>query len=820
MLSLLAALAMTRAAGFAPAAPVSAAKDPAIESRIDQDLAKLSLQDKLDLIGGVDGFYIRDEPKIGTPRIKMSDGPVGVRNDGDTTAYPAGVCLAATWDPAMATAFGAGIGRDARSRGVHIWLGPGVNLARIVQNGRNFEYLGEDPLLAATQAVNIVKAAQAQGIVTTVKHFAANNHENDRFEDSSDVDERTLRELYLRAFEKTVVDGGTWAVMCSYNKINGTYTSENSWLLQDTLKKDWGFKGVLMSDWGAVHSTEGAAKNGMDLEMPSGYFMNPTTLTPLVQNGTVPMADIDDKVRRILRLIYANGFDKRPQQISSIPRDDPQNARTALQIAREGTVLLKNSNGLLPLSRARVKKILVLGPNATPAVTGGGGSSYTHPFHSLSVLDAVKAAAGPNVEVDYVPVMGDSVLEAVKAMQLDGPVHAEYWDNKDLQGPSVISRDETAIDHEWLTQPDKPILKVGFSARYTARFKVPEAGTYLLLSREDDGARVWVDGNLAIDDWMDHAATTRVTRIRFDQPGEHNLKVEFYDAGGEAIIQVGLVPFENAFEKSLPPGLIESADAVIAAVGFNGASEGEGQDRPFQLPYLQERLLQTLVSRSNKVIVLNHSGAGVDMSRWVDKAGAILQEWYPGENGNQAVAEILFGDTNPSGKLPTTFPLSLSGTYYADAYPPVDHHVVYKEGLLIGYRWFDTKGQSPLFPFGFGLSYTTFALSGLKVAAHGDHVTASVVVRNTGKAAGAEVVQAYVGKPDSRVERPTRELKAFQRVMLQPGESKRVTMTIDPYWLSYWDVSNHKWAIEPGSYTLWIGTSSRDLTAKAEFALK
>ncbi len=791
-----------------------------VERKVEKGLAQLSLEEKLQLIGGQDAFYIRAIPKLGLPKIKMSDGPVGVHNDGKTTAYPAGVMLAASWDPIMASRFGTAIGHDARSRGVHVWLGPGVNLARIVQNGRNFEYLGEDPLLSAVNATAIVKAVQAEGVVPTVKHYAANNHENDRNSDSSDVDERTLRELYLRAFEKSVVDGGAWAVMCGYNKINGTYCSENSWLLQKTLKSDWKFKGVLMSDWGAVHSTVGAAKNGMDLEMPSGEFMNPKTLTPLVQDGTVPLAAIDDKVRRILRLAYSMGFDKRAQELPSIPRDDPKSAAVALQIAREGTVLLKNSDNILPLSRTKIKKILVVGPNADPAITGGGGSSYTTPFNSISILEAVKKAAGPNVQVDYIPVLGDSIRAALKSIQLDGPVHAEYWDNPNLDGPSVITRDEKTIDHQWLDQPSKPVQgKGGFSARYTAHVVVPAAGTYLLMSRNDDGVRVSIDGNLAIDDWNDHGASVKATRIRFDVPGEHDLKVDFYDHGGEAIVQVGMLPLDSALQKDLPAGSVESADAVIAAVGFNPGSESEGQDRSFELPYVQELLLQQLVSRSNKVIVLNHSGAGVDMSHWVDKAAAIMQDWYPGQNGNQAVAEILFGDLNPSGKLPTSFPRTLENTYYADAYPPIKNHIAYTEGLLIGYRWFDTKNQDPLFPFGFGLSYTSFKLSGLKVSARGDKVTATVTVQNAGQRAGAEVVQVYVGKPDSKLPRPTRELKAFSRVELKPGEKKQVTMTIDPYWLSYWNVGARKWSIEPGAYSLWVGTSSRDLTAKAGFKL-
>jgi beta-glucosidase len=800
-----------------------AAKTPgvdsaAIEARVADTLAKMTLDQKIQYIAGVDGFYVNGFPDLGIPRLKMSDGPVGVRNDGPTTAYPAGVNLAAAWDPDLAYRFGTGIGRDARSRAVHIWLGPGVNLSRVPQNGRNFEYLGEDPLLSGRNAAQIVRGVQDQGVVATVKHFAANNHENDRMVDSSDVDERTLRELYLRPFECAVRFGGAWAVMCAYNKLNGTYCSENGWLLNTVLKQDWGFKGVLMSDWGAVHSTLGPATNGLDLEMPGPDFTTKDNLKPLMDSGQVKVSDIDDKVRRILRLTYSMSYDKRPQLNANIPRDDPKNAAVALQIAREGTVLLKNQNNLLPLDRSKVKRILVVGPDAEPAVTGGGGSSYTQPFNSLSIVDALKKVAGPGVQIDYRPVLGNSIKAAIASTKFDGAIHAEYWDNPDLKGPSVITRDEDTIDHEWLTQPVKPIQsQIGFSARYIGKLVVPVTGKYLLLARNDDGMRVFIDGNLAIDDWNDHGATTHAVPVQFDVAGEHELKVEYYDRGGEAIAQVGLAQLEGALERDLPTGSVEDADAVIAAIGFGPSAEGEGQDRPFELPYLQRQLMDNLVSRSSKVIVLNHSGAGVDLSPWADKSGAILQDWYPGENGNQGVAEILFGDTNPSGKLPTSFPKTLAGTYYETAYPPKDHHLAYTEGLNIGYRWLETNHVEPLFPFGFGLSYTTFKLSNLHVKKHGSAVIATLTLQNTGARAGAEVVQAYTSKPDSKLTRPAIELKAFQRVALKPGEKRQVTLTLEPYWLSYWNLAGHKWAIEPGQYQLQVGTSSKDLPLTAAF---
>ncbi|HWD38942.1 MAG TPA: glycoside hydrolase family 3 C-terminal domain-containing protein [Fimbriimonas sp.] len=791
-----------------------------VEQKVLTTLGQMTLDEKIDILSGVDGFNERGVPRLGVPKLLFSDGPVGVRNFGPTTAYPAGVCLAAAFDPELANRFGVAIGRDARSRGVAAWLGPGVNLSRVPQNGRNFEYLGEDPYLASRTVVGIIKGVQSQGVVATVKHYAANNHENDRMVDSSEVDERVLRELYFKPFEAAVREANVWAVMCAYNKLNGVYCSENPFLLKQVLRNDWGFRGVLMSDWGAVHSTLPALKGGLDLEMPGPEFITREKVKPLLDDGQLKMIDIDEKVANILRMTYGMGFDKRHQKDPSIPADDPANEQAALQVAREGTVLLKNK-GVLPLSTRRPLHILVVGPNADPAVTGGGGSSYTTPAEKVSLLEAVKKYAGTNAKVDFRPLMSDYVDRALSFRGFTAPgdgsrrgLLMERFNNQRLSGTPAESRVVRGIR---IRQDGEGQGQTHYSVRWTGNATFDQTGTFLAAARSDDGIRVYLDDKLIIDDWNDHGEKVDTAPVKVEKGRTYKVRVEFYQAEGEAIAQFGFAPMNEDWRQDIPAGEIENADAIIAAVGFGPATESEGQDRPFVLPGVQEDVLEKLVALNPRVIVVNNSGAGVDMSKWVDKAGGILQAWYPGGIGNLAIGEILFGLTNPSGKLPTTFPRTLKGTYYEAAYPPVNHKLAYKEGLLIGYRWFDTHNVAPLFPFGFGLSYTTFRFSHADLEPDRAHGTAvmKVTVENTGRRDGAETVQVYVHARDSKVARPEKELKGFARVFLKAGERKDVFVPIKVSDLSYWDTPGHKWVSEPGRYDVMVGDSSRNLPLKS-----
>ncbi|CAN5583456.1 glycoside hydrolase family 3 C-terminal domain-containing protein [soil metagenome] len=777
------------------------AQDP-VEKRVEDTLAKMTLDEKVGMISGTDGFYIRGIERLGLPRLKMSDGPAGVRNYGPTTAYPAPVSLAATWDPALAQQFGVAIGRDARSRGVHIWLGPGMNLDRSPQNGRNFEYLGEDPWLASRMAVGIVKGVQSQGVVATIKHYVANDHEDDRNNDSSDVDERTLRELYLRPFEASVKEGGAWALMSSYNLVNGVHMSENATLINEVLKKEWGFQGVHMSDWGGTHSTVAALKNGLDLEMPGGDWFRLDQVKPLVEKGEIPQATIDDKVRRILRMEFAMGFPDRPQEDATIPKDDPANAEKALQIAREGIVLLKNEGNLLPLKPEG--KVILVGPNASAAVTGGGGSAYTRPFASVTVADAIKARAKGEVVVRA----SEAATEKAFAFSDFSGVKAEYYANRDLSGTPKATLDVAAPN---LTNLPAGIGPNDYSVRWTGKFNAAQAGAYLLTTKSDDGVRLWVDDKPIIEEWHDRGADTDVRSIRLTA-GSHTFRLEYYQRRGLAALQFGLLSLDEVVRSNTPENLGKD-DTVIACVGFNSQMEGEGFDRPFALPMEQQLMLDAITSRTRNVVIVVNSGAGVDLSPWANKVRGIVQAWYPGQNGNTALAEILYGDTNPSGKLPTSFPLHLEGTYYADAYPAKDHRMPYSEGLLMGYRGLDRADIRPLFPFGFGLSYTKFKFSDLQA----NPAEVKVTVENTGSRAGAEVVQVYLGRDKTPADRPLRELKSFARVTLAPGEKKTVSLPLDPSWLSIWDPATKSWRRDLGKVRVWVGSSSRDLPLNGEF---
>ena len=787
----------------------------AVEARITDVLAKMTLQEKVEMIGGVDGFYVHAAPKAGLPRLKMSDGPVGVRNDGPTTAYPAGFTLAATWNPELAERFGTAIGRDSRARGVHFWLGPGVNLARIVQNGRNFEYLGEDPFLAGRMATEIVKGVQSQGVSATVKHFAANEHESDRNNDDSIVDETTLRELYLKPFEMVVKDARPGAVMTSYNLVNGVHASENRTLVTDILKGEWGFRGVVMSDWVSVYSVKGPFLNGLDLEMPSGRYMNPKNLLPLLQSGELPVAALDDKVRRILRVAYRFGWDKGDQKDPDIPLDDPQNAEAAMEVAREGMVLLKNENDVLPLARSK-QRILVVGPNADPAATGGGGSAYTTPFRSVSVLEALTRLAPAGTTLDHTPGFS-SPANAASETEWTTPggasgVEAEYFAGSDLQGEPILRRTEARIDNRWGDGGPDPKVQGRFSARWKARYTPKETGTLQLVAAADDGIRVSVDGKRVVDAWKDQGETAYVVPLPVTAGQPVDVVVEYYQGGGEAVARVGIAAdLQRSLERDLPADRVRDADVVVACVGWNGRDryEGEGSDRSWALPAEQVAMLERLVSLNRRVVVVLNAGAGVATKGWIERAAGFVHAGYPGGEGNLALAEILYGRVSPGGKLPTSFPAALEGTYYADAYPSVNRRMVYREGPFIGYRWFDANAVAPLYPFGYGLTYSKFSLS--KPTAQGGRTTrVSLDVRNAGSRQASETVQLYA-EPPAGVARAPRELRAFRRVALRPGETKRIELSFDNRDLAHWDAAERRMKVVPGPYLLRIGTSSRDL---------
>ena len=664
-------------------------------------ISKLTLEQKVELLGGVDNMFTRPMPVIELPRFKMSDASVGVRTWGPTTAYAGGAALAATWDTDFARKLGESLGRDARARSVNFLLGPGVNIARSPVSGRNFEYLSEDPFLNAALVVPYIEGVQSEGVVATVKHFALNDQEFNRHNANVEIDDRTMREIYLPAFEAAVTKAHVDAVMDSYNLVNGVHATQNDFLNLKLLKGEWGFQSVLMSDWDATYDGVAAVNNGLDLEMPSPKFMNAKNLIPAVQNGQVKESTIDEHLLRIFRTELRYGFTDRPQFDPADSTYSVADRAIALEGALESITLLKNEGNLLPLDPAKIKNIAIIGPDAYPAVTGGGGSSEAQAFAPVSILTGIANLLGPNAHVFYSPGMPDS--------------------------------------------PDQ--MKA-----------------------------------------------------------------------------------------------IANADVVVVSVGFDAKTEHEGADRTFTLPPGQDALVEAVVAANPRTIVTLTGGGGMDTSRWLDKVPVLLHTWYPGQEGGTAVAQILFGQHDPEGKLPVSFDRSWDDNpsakwYYGDPKDnttlhtigadgkPLDYtieQIKYGDKLMVGYRYWTTTGKHPLFPFGFGLSYTTFKFTNLKVpssAKSGSTVDVSFDVTNTGSVAGAEVAQLYVSDPSAQVDRPERELKGFAKVRLDPGETHNVTISLDARSFSYWDKPAQEWIVDPGKFVIRVGDSSENTPLTADINL-
>jgi len=818
-------------------AQVPAPGSPAIEAKAQAMVAKLSLEQKIELLGGIDSMYTHPMPAIDLPRFKMSDASVGVRTWGPTTAYAGGVALAATWDTDFARKLGEGLGKDARARNVNFLLGPGVNIARSPIGGRNFEYLSEDPYLNATIVVPFIEGVQSQGVIATVKHYALNNQEFNRHNASADVDERTMREIYLPAFEAAVVKGHVDAVMNSYNQINGVHATQSEFLNQKVLKGEWGFKGVLMSDWDATYDGVAAANNGLDLEMPSPKFMNAKNLIPAVRSGQVKESTIDDKVLRLIRNELRYGFTNRPQFDPADSTYSVAGRAIALQGALESITLLKNEGRLLPLDPAKVKTIAIIGPDAWPAVVGGGGSSEATPFESVSILTGVASFLGPDAHVLYSRGLPE-LMDVFRRTQWAGGVKVETFPSRDFTGTPATGNRRTVADwkpNEWL--PADPTPR---SIRYTASIKAGQGGKYLLIAAAsgEDTFKIVADGKQVLDQVHAEGQVPKYATLDLAAGQTVNLQADYlpYAAGTRFgfgfVYEPDLVSVEAKQYASL-------ADVVVLAIGFNPPTEGEGHDRTFTLPWGQDALVESIAAANPHTIVTLTGGGAMDTHRWLDKVPALLHTWYPGQEGGTAVAEVIFGKHNPEGKLPVSFDRSWeenpSQPYYYGAPSanttlhtvgengkPLDYtieHIQYGDKLMVGYRYWTTTGKHPLFPFGLGLSYTSFSFANLQApatAASGSTVPVSFDVTNTGSVAGAEVAQLYLSDPSAKAARPERELKGFEKVRLAPGETKHVTLNLDARAFSYWDEVAHKWTVDPGKFVILVGDSSENTPLHAD----
>ena len=629
-----------------------------VELRVGDLLKRMTLEEKIDMIGGYKDFYIAPNARLGIPMITMADGPLGVRNYGDATAFTAQIAVAASWDVGLMQQVGAAVGKEARAKGVHIMLAPAVNIYRIPVCGRNFEYLGEDPFLAGAMAAAYVRGVQSQGVVATVKHFAANNQERNRTTVSADMEERTLQEIYLPAFKAAVQEGGAGAVMTAYNLVNGAHCSQNEHLIRDILKGAWKFDGIVMSDWGSTWDGVAAANAGLDLEMPSGEFMTRQTLIPAVNDGKVKVSTIDDKVRRMLRVMFRMGFFDRPQQDPSLPRYSPESRLVALRAAREGSVLLKNRGDVLPLDRHRITSIAVIGPDAQPAVTGGGGSSQVKPFRAVSVLEGIVERAGDGVEVYYAKGLeqdlGRLFQQSVFSTGTESGLQGEYFSNMNLEGTPSFSRRDQRIEFDWGNGPADGFQKTKYSVRWTGTIHPPSDGVYDFVVRGDDGYRLYLDDRLVISAWRDQSATTESVGRKLKGGSDHRVRLEYYQNEGGAVISFGWGLSELQMDSSAVQRASRT-DAAVVCVGFNAFTEGEGFDRSFTLSAEEEQLIRAVANVNPRTIVVLIAGGNVSMTGWIDAVAGVLHAWYPGQEGGTAIADIIFGDVNPSGKLPASF---------------------------------------------------------------------------------------------------------------------------------------------------------------------
>lgn len=689
-------------------------KSLSVEQKIDSLISLMTLEEKVSMIHASSSFTSGGVPRLGIPEWTMSDGPHGVRKEHGrgwagsespeyfATYLPVGVSLASTWNPELGYTFGSVLGQEAKHRGKDVILGPGINILRTPLNGRNFEYLSEDPYLVSKMAVGYIKGVQDQDVAACVKHYLANNQETDRTTVSVEMSERTLREIYLPGFAAAVKEGGVYTLMGAYNRFRGQYCTHNEYLINKVLKEELGFDGALISDWGAVHNTLEAVKFGTDVEMGTdlsqgsqidyGKFFMGDTVVALVKSGQVEESLVDDKVRRILRVMFRTkilgGGDRGKGSFNT-----PEHQAAALKIAEEAIVLLKNQGNVLPLSKSNVKNIAVIGSNATRKQGGGGGSSQVNAKYEVTPLEGIKKILPQGATVTYAE--GYEVAKGAKANAV---------------------KIKEAVDAA--KKADASVLVCG-----------------------------WVHGYS--DAWVDNA----------------------YDA--EAI------------------------------------------DKPdMSLPFGQDDLITAVLNANPNTIIVIMGGGPVDMTKWASKAKAIVFAGYPGMEGGTALARIIFGDVNPSGKLTMTFPKRLadSPAHALGEHPGKDSVVHYNEGILVGYRYFDTRNVEPQFAFGHGLSYTTFLYENLQLT-KGDNqsVIATVTVRNTGNRAGAEVMQVYVKDVESSVERPAKELKGFQKVFLQPGESKDIILTLSVDAFRFFDEKKMEWVLEPGTFEIMAGSSSRDI---------
>jgi beta-glucosidase len=813
-----------------------------LQERLEELLGQMTIEEKVSMLAGTNWWFTVPVERLGVPSLKMTDGPNGARGEGGKSAvcFPAGISLASTWNTALIERVGQALAQEARSKGALVLLAPTVNIQRTPLGGRNFETFSEDPYLTARLAVAYIRGVQSQGVGASVKHYVCNDEEFERYSLSVEVRERALREIYLPPFRAAVREAGTWTVMAAYNNVNGIPASEHPYLLREILRDEWGFEGVVMSDWFfSVKSTVDSVKAGLDLEMPLPQW-RAEQLEQAVERGEVAEATLDESVRRLLQLLNRAGIFEHPGIEQEQAVDLPEQRALVREAASEGIVLLKNEGQALPLRREQITSIAVIGPNAKVAQIMGGGSARVNAHYAISPFQGIRSAAGEGIQLRYAPGCANHKLLPLFDIGTllagsEGNEHGllvEYFNGDRPSGEAAWREVARSTELHWSSKLPGDVDVTRFAVRATARFTPQETGAYTLGLASAGLSRLYIDGREVIDNWTKQvrgdtyygAGSTEVQATeQFEAGRVYVLLLEFAGSAPMAAVHLGGL-------QELPPDAIERAaalaadsDVALVCVGTSGEWESEGADKEsMELPGQQDTLIERVAAANPRTIVVLNTGSPVAMP-WLDKVAAVVQAWFPGQECGNAIADVLFGETNPSGRLAQTFPVRLEDTPAYLNFPGENGRVYYGEGLFVGYRYYDKKKIAPLFPFGFGLSYTTYDFSNLRLSAHeigpDDMLTLSIDVKNTGERAGKEVVQVYVRDVAARLQRPEQELKAFAKVALAPGERQTVTLTLDREALAYYDDQARMWVAEAGKFEARVGSSSRHIHASASFTL-
>ncbi|HVN39722.1 MAG TPA: glycoside hydrolase family 3 C-terminal domain-containing protein [Myxococcota bacterium] len=819
-----------------------------MSDRISKLLAQLTLDEKVSLCAGADMWSTPGVPRLGIPPLVVSDGPSGARGPfvpgaaDPSTCFPCGSSLGATFDPALVRRIGEALAVEADDKGAQVLLAPTVNLHRSPLAGRNFECFSEDPRLSARLAAAYVAGVQSGGVAACVKHFVCNDSEFERHTISSEVGPRALRELYLVPFEAAVREAKAWSLMGAYNRVNGTYACEHPALLRDLLVGEWGFDGAVISDWYATQSCTAAANAGLDLEMPGPPRRFGADLRKAVESGEVPEARLDEMVLRLLRLRERTGaLDALPAAPRSIDR--PAHRALAREAGAASIVLLQNENELLPFDAARLRSLAVIGPCAEPSTAQGGGSCNVTPHHLVSALAGLRARCGDAIAVRYERGCGMARgIAPIGAAQLApgaggvGPLTVELFRDGDLAGEPAHATNARRAEIAWFGEPAPGVDPAHYSARVTGTLVPTESGAHTLALASVGRSRLRIDGRIVVDNWDprlggEHFFGTASKEVRgvvtLEAGRRYALAVE-YEKLSRALplagVRVGLLLPD-------PPDLLEravacaaAADAAVVVVGLDSDWETEGRDREsWALPGRQAELVERVAAANPHTVVVVNAGSPVAME-WAPRVPAVLLLGYPGQELGHALADVLFGDADPGGRLPTSLPLRFEDHPAFHNYPGESGRVLYGEGILVGYRHYDTARVPVRFPFGHGLGFARFELANLTTSATsyapGEPIEASLDVTNTSAREGTEVVQLYLHDPVSKLRRPEQELVAFEKVRLAPGERRRVRFALDARALSAYDPEKRAFVAEPGEFELRAGRSSRDLRARARFTLR